>query len=217
MTPSIAISVMALVFSIASFWWLQARRGRLTISRIPAFSGYFDSDKRLNLRLPILLYNTGARTRLVDELRLVFPCWEEEVAYWQTSHPTLRPQSAAEDTTDFASPYPISGLHAEIKFIKFSYAVGRALPEPKSTHCRIEARLDGSSTWTVVGHSVLNLTHMHSPESYITYSNSPAPCKGEPESTYTAWKSLADSNGLQIAWADEPEISGPVPDDGNGT
>ena len=106
MTPALLVSVAALIFTVASFWWLQARRGKLIMSSIPAFSGYVATDRRLGVRLPILLYNTGARTRLVDELRLVFPSWDDGQAQWPTFHPTLKPQSGDEDTDDLAGPYP---------------------------------------------------------------------------------------------------------------
>lgn len=40
MTPALLVSVAALSFTVASFWGLQARRGKLTMSGTPAFSGY---------------------------------------------------------------------------------------------------------------------------------------------------------------------------------
>ncbi len=86
MTPALLVSVAALIFTVSSFWWLQARRGKLIMSSIPAFSGYVATDRRLGVRLPIWLYNTGTRTRLVDELRLVFPSWDDGQAQGQTFH-----------------------------------------------------------------------------------------------------------------------------------
>ena len=202
MTPALLVSVVALIFTVASFWWLQARRGKLTMSGIPAFSGYIASDCQLGVRLPILLYNTGARTRLVDELRLVFPSWDPGQAQWQTFHPTLKPQSGDEDTDDFAGPYPIDGRRAAMRFVKFTYPFGTSLPEPVGTLCRVEARLDGSSAWTVVGSFTLYLGHMAHPDRFITYRNSVVPCDGEPESTYSTWSALAATRGLDAPWRD---------------
>lgn len=200
MTPSLVIAVLALLFSVVSFWWLQARRGRLTMSGIPAFAGFASSGK-LNIRLPILLYNTGARTRLVEELRLVIPSWQDGVAQWQTFHGTLKPQPGNDDTTDFAAPYPIDGRRAVAQFIKFTFPLDEALPEPRATLCRVEARLDGTSSWTNVGAFTLYLGHMRRPTIYTTWRNSDLPCSGEPGSTYSAWSSLAAEQGLQADWA----------------
>lgn len=202
MTPALLVSVAALIFTVASFWWLQARRGKLTMSGIPAFSGYVASDCWLGVRLPILLYNTGARTRLVDELRLVFPSWDPGQAQWQTFHPTLKTKSGDEDTDDFAGPYPIDGRRAAMRFVKFTYPFGITLPEPVETLCRVEARLDGSPAWTVVGSFTLYLGHMAHPDRFITYRNSIVPCEGEPQSTYFAWSALAATRGLRAAWGD---------------
>ena len=93
MTPALLVSVAALIFTVASFWWLQARRGKLIMSSIPAFSGYVATDRRLGVRLPIWLYNTGARTRLVDELRLVFPSWDDGQAQGQPFMAMTQPRS----------------------------------------------------------------------------------------------------------------------------
>ena len=205
MTPALVVSVAALLFTVASFWWLQARRGKLTMSGIPAFAAHVGNDRRLAIRLPIPLYNTGARTRLVDELRLVFPSWDDGQAQWQTFHPTLKPQSGDGDTDDFAGPYPIDGRRAAMRFIKFTYSFGLMLPEPRDTLCRVEARLDGSSAWTVVGSFTLYLGHMGDPNRFITYRNSIVPCEGEPQSTYSTWSALAATRGLGAAWADGAE------------
>ncbi|MDO5661484.1 MAG: hypothetical protein Q4G40_02205 [Brachybacterium sp.] len=202
MTPALLVSVSALIFTVASFWWLQARRGELTLSGIPAFSGYISIRRRIGIRIPILLYNTGALTRLVDELRLVFPSWDPGQAEWQTFHPTLKPQSGDNDTEDFAGPYPIDGRRAAMRFVQFTYPFGSTLPEPRETLCRVEARLDGSSTWTEVGSFTLHLSHMASPDRFLTYRNSDDSCEGEPESTYLAWSTLADSRGLGAPWRD---------------
>ena len=202
MTPALLVSLAALIFTVASFWWLQARCGRLILSGVPAFSGYVATDRRLGIRLPILLYNTGARTRLVDELRLVSPSWDPGQAQWQTFHATLKPQAGDGDTDDFAGPYPIDGRRAAMRFVKFTYPLGMTLPEPRETVCRVEARLDGSLAWTVVGSFTLYLGHMAYPDRFITYRNSVVPCEGEPQSTYSSWRALAAARGLAVPWAD---------------
>src|SRR5690606_35792751 len=156
---SLLVAVAALLFSIASFWWLQARRGKLQMSGIPAFSGYIAHDGRIALRLPILLYNTGARTRVVDELRLVVPSWNHPVGDWQTFHSTLEPRSGSTDRDDFAGPYAIDGRRAVMRFVKFTHPMRDRLPEPTGTPCIVEARLDGSTAWEQIASLTIYLAH----------------------------------------------------------
>lgn len=201
MTAALAVSILALLFTIASFWYLQARRGRLVMSSIPAFAGYIAKDE-LAIRIPILLYNSGARTRLVDEIRLVFTSWADGHGEWETFHPTLKPVTGNGNTDDFAGPYPIDGRRAVMRFVKFTYRLADHLPEPIPTHCHVEARLDGSLTWRKVGAFTLYLEHMAHPANYITYRNSAVPCDGEPGSTRSVWRDLAVARGLSAPWAE---------------
>lgn len=199
--PSLLVALAALLFSIVSFWWLQARRGKLKMSSIPAFSGHIAHDGRIALRLPVLLYNTGARTRVVDELRLVIPSWDHPIGDWQTFHSTLEPRSGPTDRDDFAGPYAIDGRRAVMRFVKFTHAVGARLPEPAATPGALEARLDGSDDWETVAPLTIYLAHMAHPEIYGTYRNRAAPCEGEPESTKNAWTDLAQKRGMATPWS----------------
>jgi len=69
--PALAASFLALSFTIVSFWWLNVRRGRLVASP-PQQYGSVIQDSTLTLRLPIVLYNTGAQTIFVQMFRLRF-------------------------------------------------------------------------------------------------------------------------------------------------
>lgn len=179
------------------------------MSSIPAFAGYITSDQRIAIRLPIVLYNTGARTRLIDELQLVFLPWDEGIGEWQTFHPTLKPGAKDADTDDFAGPYAIDGRRSATRFVKFTHRLNGTLYDPRPTTCRVEARLDGSVSWSVLGTFTLYLGHMAHPETYITYRNSETPCSGEPEKTIDAWRTLAETRGLE--WMGTADF-----DNGNG-
>jgi hypothetical protein len=56
----------------ASFWWLNARRGRLVAAPPGAFA-LAARPKGILLRLPLAIYNTGARALVVSNLRCRFP------------------------------------------------------------------------------------------------------------------------------------------------
>ena len=61
MSWALLVAVLALLFTVASFWWLNARRGSLQVGQPGAYA--FANKPRL--RLPTAFYNTGARALIV--------------------------------------------------------------------------------------------------------------------------------------------------------
>ena len=58
---ALLVSGLALAFAIASFWWLNARKGRLEAA---APASYAFADK-VRLRLPLAFFNSGAKALIV--------------------------------------------------------------------------------------------------------------------------------------------------------
>jgi hypothetical protein len=69
LTPSLVISTCALLFTIGSFWWLNARRGKLRSPRPHSFAAAFTPHDLL-INLPLILHNTGAPAVVVQDFRL---------------------------------------------------------------------------------------------------------------------------------------------------
>src|SRR5919199_554356 len=65
---SLVVAVMALLFTVASFWWLYVRRGSLIVGR-PGTYAY--APRPVRLRLPLAFYNTGASALIVSDLQAV--------------------------------------------------------------------------------------------------------------------------------------------------
>lgn len=68
-TPSLVIAVAALAFTIASFWWMNVRRGSLTAYPPHSFAASSAPD-RLLINLPLVFFNDGAAPIVVQNLRL---------------------------------------------------------------------------------------------------------------------------------------------------
>lgn len=190
-TPALVISMLALAFTIGSFWWLQARRGRLRVSPVTAFTAHMRLRREhaeLGLRLPVVLFNTGARARVVDDLRLVVPSWGDTVLRWATFQSTIRP--IGQDDPDFVTPFPVEGRAVVTRFVRFDGGPDDpTLLDPVTTPMRLEAKLDGSSRWTTLAEILIHFTHMHTPGNAIAYTNDPDPCDGESiETTRRAWR-----------------------------
>ena len=59
---SIAIAVVAVLFTGGSFWWLNARRGRLVAAAPDAYA-IANPSHDLLIRFPLAIFNTGATRR----------------------------------------------------------------------------------------------------------------------------------------------------------
>jgi hypothetical protein len=61
---ALVVACLALVFTVTSFWWLQARRGSLEVGQ----PGAYTFATRVRLKLPLAIYNAGARALVVTDL-----------------------------------------------------------------------------------------------------------------------------------------------------
>lgn len=186
------VALAALVFTVLSFWWIHERPGRLRLASIPGFAGMWrrrDGVPELTLRLPVMLNNTGARARVVEELRLFVPGWHgEAILEWEHIAETLDPSKGAALTQDFPSPYAIDPRRTSMGYVDFTSTFSGPLPTAGPTTFVLQARLDGRDRWEEAGRITLHLGHMRYPEVFIYYRNSETLCPGETnEGTSQAW------------------------------
>ena len=75
-TPVI-VSVLALLFAALSFWWMNWRPARLEVGDLRHFAagkateGAADEPNVVIVTLPLILFNSGARSLVIESLRLV--------------------------------------------------------------------------------------------------------------------------------------------------
>jgi hypothetical protein len=101
---SLVVAVSALLFTVGSFWLLYARRGSLEVGQPGAYA--FASIVRL--RLPLAFYNTGAKSIIVTDLRVVrLDDPTLPPLRWIATVSQLRPDSGNE--RDFATPFAVEG------------------------------------------------------------------------------------------------------------
>ena len=143
----IVISLMALIFTVGSFWWLHARRGRLEVAWPRSYA--FVATHLVRLRLPLAFYNSGARARVVADLRIVFPDDPERLPLrWITTRTVLRPGS--DDGFAFGTPFAVQGRATRELVAEFGEDPVSWLPEPLSvSRLRIEAQFhDNNDNWS---------------------------------------------------------------------
>jgi hypothetical protein len=96
---AVAISVLALLFTVGSFLWLHAPPGSLRAAR-PRVYAFAD---KVRLRLPLVFFNIGAQALIVDDLRLIIKSEPTGPPLgWITTRTKLRP--GGDDGFAFATP-----------------------------------------------------------------------------------------------------------------
>ncbi len=170
---SLLISVSALLFTVGSFWWLQARRGPLSCFPVQTFSGYLQADGAA-LRIPLAVFNIGAVPRVVTSLRLRVQAQGEEEACMPVSTFRRSVYPKPDDVEDFAYPYSVPGRGVTSRHVEFKSRVApAALLTGHAVTAVVEALIDHEPEWTRLGRFPIHVEVMRHPSNYITYSNQP--------------------------------------------
>lgn len=142
------VPVLALVFTVASFWWIWLRRGRLTVAA-PRYQASASTAQQLRIRFPLVFRNAGARSIVVEDLRLVI---DGEAFDWITTRKTLRPET--DDVADFAVPFVVAGREARTVIAEFGINGDTWRPDPARSYAvtlerivRGEWKHAGAFTW----------------------------------------------------------------------
>jgi hypothetical protein len=167
---AILVAVLALLFTVASFWWLYARRGSLEVGK----PGAYAFASKVRLRLPLAFYNTGARSLITTDLQIVLVDEPDQPPLrWIATVSQLRPESS--DERDFATPFAVPGRATHELVPEFGHNSGWS-PSPGSQHrMRLTARLhDRGDEW----HELAEFDWWAPPpeaeiDRYITYRNTP--------------------------------------------
>lgn len=199
MTPALIVSVLALLFTLFSFWWLWGYKGKVKGHPVGTYAASYTHGFRLCL--PIVLSNAGARTRVVVDVRVVILSNQGDSALkWQSTRSALDPKSDNENG-DFPTVFTIAGRSAEQRLMEFVGELAEGLPQPQDYTYRIDVLVDDEDDWTEVHQGVLRFSHMQHPDTHIVYSNSVTPCSpDEAERTGAAMLALAKRQNLTLRW-----------------
>ena len=165
---AITISLLALSFTIGSFWWVNARRAKLVGFEPKTWAGYV--KRRSALRLPVLIHNPGAVPVVVREMRVRF-VEDGSVLDWEWNRATVYPTS--DDNLDATRPFSVPGRSTFDFVPEFRGAFPGVVPEPRPYDVVIEVRTGTESTWTKLFAMTLMFQNFTEPSSYIAYLNDP--------------------------------------------
>jgi hypothetical protein len=133
---AVAISLGSLGFAVASFWWLHARTGSLGAPRPNAYA--FANLTRL--RLPLAIFNSGARDLVVADLQLVVT--GGPTLQWTTTRSLLRPET--DDGFAFATPFAVRGRSTRELIAEFE---ATSWDPPPATSYRLQLRAMQDGEW----------------------------------------------------------------------
>jgi hypothetical protein len=166
---AVLVAALALLFTVASFWWIQVRRGRLVSYEPQSYSGYL-IGAGFRFRLPLTIYNTGARTLVVTDLRLSFVDLDS-IAPVITFRRSLKPTK--DDVEDFAHPFAVSGRSAVSRFVEFGS--NHWAPAPDTWYrLRVEARASDDGRWSELLEFELSSPPREKAQAYIAHPRDPA-------------------------------------------
>jgi hypothetical protein len=170
---SLVVSILALLFTVGSFYWIQARQGRLRLFAPHSFAAAVQDSAVLFIRLPLVMYNTGAKPIVVQNLRLLFPDVTSAALPlpWRTSRAELKPHH--EDGAEFPAVFSVKGREAAQYFIEFGGPFPGFVLEAKPYRVRVEATMGHRVGWRPMLDFILHADRIAFPENYITYSNEP--------------------------------------------
>lgn len=130
-TPPGVISVAALIFTLASFWWIQVRRGRLRVETGPVFSGAITSGK-IVFNVPLVFHNPGPAALVVADIKLYLSggggVGDENSPdrtalpkrmFWIAFHGSVYPESGKH--RQFAMPFAVEGRKSVERVIEFQW------------------------------------------------------------------------------------------------
>lgn len=162
LTPAILISSLALLFTVASFWWINLRRGHLRLVGIPRSFALSTSGGNLTLTVPLSLYNSGPTPVWAINLFLRFdqPGLPNVVPFVAT-RPAVNPRP--DDDRPWASQIVLAGHESVVVCCEF---IQRDAKSPvilsagdlSATVYVLEARTWGPPKSRTLGNVMLRLT-----------------------------------------------------------
>jgi len=169
---AIIISILALLFTVFSFWWMNLRKGKIRVGVPRSYAAKGGGDTVLLIEVPLVFFNDGATPIIIQNLRLIFPDEKSETKPL-TFVATVNKLGTDEGRT-FASQFPVRGREALKLICEFQRTPGNLIFEEKQYLVKLQAVIDDKDNWETICSFPLNVT-MHAlmtiNERFITHDN----------------------------------------------
>ena len=169
--PALIISVLALLFTIFSFWWMNWRTGKLHVSPPRTYAALGSLEARMVLEFPFIFFNDGPMPIIVQNLRLIFSDEKQHLPliFMATVKEVGNHQNRA-----FATQFPIRGREAILYICEFQREPGNLVFEAKKYQLELQGKLGNSKKWKKICQFNLNVTEKSLPtinKQFIVHDN----------------------------------------------
>lgn len=169
--PALSISILALLFTVFSFWWMNWRRGKLIVGKPRSYAAYSSPDGKMVMHLPFVFYNSGPLPIFVQNLRVVF--LDEESPKPLSFIATVNKIGKDEGRT-FATQFPLSGRDAILLICDFQRNPSGRVFEAGKYAMELQAKVNNHQKWKRVCSFELNIAESSVPtiaKQFIVHDN----------------------------------------------
>ena len=146
---ALVISALAVLFTLFSFWWMHWRRGRIIVGPPRSFAATTEGkDELLIVQLPLVFYNDGAASQVVQNLRLSLVQNQNRSAilYFNNTVPDL----ANANTREWARQFAIEGRKSYSSVFVFQRSLGNFVFAAGKCSATLEGKLNNEDKWKVL-------------------------------------------------------------------
>jgi len=145
-SAALLISTFALFFTIFSFWWMNWRRGKIIVGPPRSFAVTSKSqDDLLIVQLPLVFYNDGAASQVIQNLRLalVQNGNRSAILYFNNTAPDL----VNAQTREWARQFAIEGRKSYSSVFVFQRKPGNFIFHKGKCQAILEGKLNNEEKW----------------------------------------------------------------------
>jgi hypothetical protein len=147
--PALLIGILALVFTIFSFWWMNWRKGKLIIGPPLSYALTANKGGLLLIVIPLIFYNDGAATQVIQNLRLTLEQNDirSKALNFVATVPNLLGGKISDGTRLFACQFAIEGRKSYSDYFEFQRDPCEFVPSQGKCKATLEAKLNDSKDW----------------------------------------------------------------------
>jgi len=145
-SAALLISIFALFFTIFSFWWMNWRKGKIIVGPTRSFAATSKSeDDLLIIQLPLVFYNDGAASQVIQNLRLtlVQNGNRSAILYFNNTVPDL----VNTKTREWARQFAVEGRKSYSSVFVFQWKPGNFIFHKGKCQAILEGKLNNDEKW----------------------------------------------------------------------
>lgn len=143
------LALMGLVWAIGTFWWMNWHKGKIVAGIPRTYAAVSHGmDEMLSVRLPLVFYNTGAATIVVQNLKLTLEQNGNESAILYFNGTVSKLDACGE--LEWATQFPVDGRRAYSVICEFLRKPGHFVFAAGQCNALLEGKFDADKKWRVV-------------------------------------------------------------------